>query len=944
MKYIPGKRQSMKDLNDLHCSLSVEKIEELLLSCEGLFELSHFDEARRGYTQIYEILNNIDLVERIDSFTLNSFKRRVLLNSSSCCVKLCDWSAVLNTSEQLLKCQEIMPDEGTQEWSSIMYFKAYSLKKVGRLGQSFVAISKLVSQSAAKEFLTFRKELKIELQERRKSLNKGSTGEEILRLAVGDTDYFNAAQAYLRVAQSTSTPDEEAIRCIKKAIDICDFSHLHRIPAGTTTIQTDINTTKACETERSPSQDNKSNITFTSASADEEIVTNDLDDSTNSTNTSSSISSIKNGISNSIDKNASKSREHEVRWKLIAGVAYSLFASRLLANTSFRGRQEDLSVLQLLRRAYDELIEPWQSLREEAAILHLVSTLRDISQIMGKQTLEGGEYDVPLNNRSNLSLWSDSLQVLLEALQLMDEYVDHYCEQNNCEYGLSTLSSRMTAVLLQRARLQREIADIKYKDCNNNPNSTEIELWDLAAAADLLWLQDLDAVCIQLRKVAQRWERCDNIESEFNLSVLSTRWLGKSSDALIGDSSSAFNNNTIDRRRRNVDQFFTKVFSFTKNEVSSNLNLNSNKLDYLLETDLCYERVRRTYLTLANVSSERIRKSSMTSDTKTNTTVIEFEVGISLMRAGHCALSLADAESCYTLAKSKLKSILSIGNLGSRNSHEIKILLVDVHYHLSYSLQLQGRIEEALEEVLSGIEILHYSIMSNTNTSTTTNSLVLSKKSDILKRLWLLRGQVAVCMAALAAQNGWTSDKNYSTLQSLRVFTKHNPREALPPAVLHALEQLEQSDLDSVMDAIGAEMDVTTAMNKDNEEDNDSLDTIHIQIVEDSWQRVQSILEIAIQGSLSHSTTDVGSNDPIISNTHDSNTIRKEMEQTINTNSNTESGECHTLESNTSIDPVLLFVAASLMAICFALLVAPRLNKWALQQQKCMQDGSCPNT
>ena len=122
MKYIPGKRQSMKDLNDLHCSLSVEKIEELLLSCEGLFELSHFDEARRGYTQIYEILNNIDLVERIDSFTLNSFKRRVLLNSSSCCVKLCDWSAVLNTSEQLLKCQEIMPDEGTQEWSSIMYF------------------------------------------------------------------------------------------------------------------------------------------------------------------------------------------------------------------------------------------------------------------------------------------------------------------------------------------------------------------------------------------------------------------------------------------------------------------------------------------------------------------------------------------------------------------------------------------------------------------------------------------------------------------------------------------------------------------------------------------------------------------------------------------------------------------------------------------------------
>ena len=57
----------------------------------------------------------------------------------------------------------------------------------------------------------------------------------------------------------------------------------------------------------------------------------------------------------------------------------------------------------------------------------------------------------------------------------------------------------MTAVLLQRARLQREIADIKYKDCNNNPNSTEIELWDLAAAADLLWLQDLDAVCIQLR-------------------------------------------------------------------------------------------------------------------------------------------------------------------------------------------------------------------------------------------------------------------------------------------------------------------------------------------------------------------------------------------------------------------------------------------------------------
>ena len=164
------------------------------------------------------------------------------------------------------------------------------------------------------------------------------------------------------------------------------------------------------------------------------------------------------------------------------------------------------------------------------------------------------------------------------------------------------------------------------------------------------------------------------------------------------------------------------------------------------------------------------------------------------------------------------------------------------------------------------------------------------------------------------------------------------------PAVLHALEQLEQSDLDSVMDAIGAEMDVTTAMNKDNEEDNDSLDTIHIQIVEDSWQRVQSILEIAIQGSLSHSTTDVGSNDPIISNTHDSNTIRKEIEQTINTNSNTESGECHTLESNTSIDPVLLFVAASLMAICFALLVAPRLNKWALQQQKCMQDGSCPNT
>ena len=928
---------TLDDADISSSNISVEAIEDLLQSCKGLFEKSHFNQARRGYTQIYEILCSIDLVKHLDTASLNSFKRRALLNCSSCCMKLDDWNTVLNIAEQLLKSKELMSDEGNQEWSSIMYFKAYSLKKLGRLGQSYVIINKLVAKTAIQEYITFLKDLKLELQKSRSKLHKGSTGEEILNLAVSNTDYFNAASAYLRVGQSTCTPDEEAIKCIKKAIDI--FSHLHRHRTTTTTITT-VNT---FENEESPIKDNATLVSFPSPpSADIEREVNNLDDSTNSSSGSSSST-------NSNDDDT-KSREQETRWRVVAGVAYSSLASRLLTSSSLERRQEKSSVLRLLQRAYHELIEPWQSQREESVILHLVTTLRDISQVVGKQAAKEEDDEAQRNNQnhSNLSFWHDPVQVLLEALGLMDEYEDHYYQQNKDEYSLYTLSPRMKAILLQRARLQREIAETMSTDDHKNPKHTEMELWDLASAADLLRLQDLDAVCVQLRRVAQRWEKCDTIDAQFNLPILSGRWSGKSSGALVEDSLSTFNSGTIDRRRRNVNQFFTQVFSFTNNEVNSIFDSNYKKLDYLLETDLCSERVRRLYLALANVTSERSRRMSNTSNTTNNSTGIDCEVGVSLMRAGHCALSLTDAENCYMLAKSKLTTILSLDKLNSHNSYSIKVHLVDVCYHFSYSLQLQGRIEEALEEALSAIKLLYHCILSNT--------MISSKKGEVLKRLWLLRGQVAVCMAVLSVQKGWTAGKDASTLQSLRIFIKSHSREAVPPTVLQALEQLEQSDVDSVMEAIGVEMNDTTKTTQDsknNDDDSiididDALEKIHLQIVEDSWQRVQIILQTAIRTTHSNTNTNT---DVVIgtSDTSDTSNISDVHEsrnkQTINTASDTKSNQYQRYKTNVSPDPFLLFVTAILMAICLALLVAPRLNKWALekQQQQCLQNGICPN-